>query len=266
MRPTLLRALFLSLIGLTTTASATLSVAPIKIEKAVTETDNVLEFVVSNHGEKPVQLTLSTAALGHDRSGVPVEVAPGSRFDLSSKIRFEKSSVTLPAKRWKRLRARVDVPHRSGGGAALIYVRAQDAEARLDSTGVVAAYQIGIVVAVTFPDKGQVSMKVEDLQLDPDGLRVSVRNQGDALALARGHVKLTDTMGRTVWEGNLVAANVFPDHVRLLELNGAPPALASGEYQLTAELTSPVNDQVVRAASFVDGQLKLAPASGIAKR
>src|SRR3954449_1411381 len=109
-------------------ALAGFSVSPVKIDRAVTPTDNVLELIVSNPGEHPLNLELSAVPLVHDERGAPKEGPDSYRYDISKNIHFDTPSLVLPARKWKRLRARIDVPNRAGGGYAMIYVRGIEAD------------------------------------------------------------------------------------------------------------------------------------------
>src|SRR5687767_7440861 len=132
-----------------TSALAGVAVSPMVIEKAITATDNQLEVVVSNSSTEPMRITLSTAPLGHDRRGAPVEM-PGYAYDVSQNIELAQPEFILQPRRWRRVRASVKLPERTGGGYALLYVKALPANLPATTT-VVTALRVAVLVELSFP-------------------------------------------------------------------------------------------------------------------
>lgn len=235
-------------------AFAGLTVNPIRIEKSLDGSDNQLEFIVSNSSEKDLHMTFSAGPLAHDENGAPVAGEPGSAYDISSRIRFERDTVLLPSRRWKRIRARVEVPSRPGGGYAFIYVHAVES-APAEEAKVVTATRVGIIVALTFSDPGTVSARVEHLSFVGGEPRVRLRNDGQRTTRPSGVLVLRDVSGKSIWSGELESANIFPELVRDLKVSGFPRELPSGQYSAEIQVTAPRALAETRRLAVMDGQI-----------
>jgi hypothetical protein len=231
---------------------ADIAVSPVSIDKAVSATDNTLEWVVANPSDQPVDVTLSTGPLTHDLEGRPQAGKAGWAYDASGLIHFDQPAFTLAPRRWKRVRAHVDVPGRQGGGYAFVYVRGMPSHA--DARGITSALRVGVVVELTFPDAGKPALRVEGLTSGSDGLGVTVRNDGPAHVHPAGTVAIKDRAGNTVWSAPVVPANIFPGLSRTLKLT-AVPALPSGDYRAEVALTSPARASLTEAVAVRDGKL-----------
>jgi hypothetical protein len=234
-------------------ALAGFAASPMRIERAVSPDDNILEFVLSNTTDEDLQVGLRTAPVKQNRAGWPVEGTKDYPYDISSLIHLDQTSLTLKARKWKRVRARVDVPSRPGGGYAFIYARVEPS-AKPGQT-VVSTLQLGIVVELTFPEVGKAAIAVEDLLADKNGLRVAVSNQGNVHSKPQGKVEMLNVSGARVWSSTLVPANVFPLSTRELLLSEKPPAFAPGKYAVRVTLEGSDATSFERNVASVDGQL-----------
>ena len=232
---------------------ANIAVSPVKIEKTISPKDNTVELVVANPGDAPVEISLSAAPLVHDREGRPMEGKPGYRYDASGLIHFEQPSFTLGPRRWKRVRAHVDVPSRPGGAYAFIYVKGLDAGA--SGPGIRSALRVGVVTELTFPDPGKPALEVQGLVSHGNDVAVAVRNDGPAHVRPAGTVVLKDRRGQPIWSAPVVPENIFPGLVRELKVSGAPRSLAAGDYAAEVVLTSPAPATLDTSVAVRDGKL-----------
>jgi len=249
----LLAAWFILLPGL---AVAGLSVNPIRIEKAVAPSNNEIEFIVSNSTAEDLRLTLSTVPLAHDVNGAPVEGPVGTAHDASKLIRFEQDSMLLPSRRWKRVRARVEIPSRPGSGYAFVYVLATSATRPVEER-VVTATRVGIVVALTFPDPGKASVQLDRLAYQQGEFTVRLRNEGQRTVRPAGQLLLRDLKGQQVWSGELASANIYAELKRDFKVAGLPRDLAEGQYTLDLQVTAPNATSQTRRLAVMDGQIIL---------
>ena len=239
-----------------TPARADFSVAPTRITRSVSATDNVLELVISNSGDKALEVFFSAVPVTHDREGAPSEGTAAYAYDASKHIHFDKVSVILAPRRWKRIRARVEVPQRAGGGYAYVYASAREADIP-ETQKVVNVARIAVLVALTYPDAGKSALAVENMELRGGQLRVAVRNEGQTVAAPSGQLVVRDLSGKPVWTGKLEPGNILPERVRELKVDGLPIALTSGQYTAHAEIRSPVPVQQAQRLAVVEGQLIL---------
>ena len=244
-----------------TLAEAAISVSPARLEKAVSPDNNTLDFVISNPSKKAVDITLSTAPVAHDRSGQSIPGKPGYAYDASGLIHFDSPiHFTLPALRWRRIHAHVDVPNRPGGGYAYIYVRGLDAGQ--DPNKVMSALRVGMVVELTFPNPGTRKVAVEGLVERQGNLWVTVRNEGQIHLMPEGTLTLEDRRGNTVGTAQIVGGNIFPGLVRELLLTGLPASLPAGSYTAKVAIDAPAQASFTEAVAVKDG--KIAPVSSLA--
>ena len=227
-----LRLLTLLALSLPGAALAGLTVSPVVIDRPGKTGDNTLEFVLANPSEHPMKVTLSAVPLVHDEKGAPKEGPASYRYDLSRQIRFETPELVLAPRRWKRLRAHVELPARSGGGYAMIYARGTEAD--LPAGAVTAALRVGVLVELTFPDAGRAALTIEDVSVERGAFKISVRNQGDSHTVPTGKIALKDRSGREVvarrdrGREDLPRARARPRRPRSSEGPRAGPVLRRG--------------------------------------
>lgn len=260
----MLRPLLLAIVALSLPAAAGVAVSPLIIDKPITAADNQLEFVVSNSTGEAMRIELSTAPLGHDRAGAPVELN-GYRYDASSQIRLPQQSFVLAPQRWKRVRATVELPQRTGGGYALIYVKALPAKLDPAAT-IVTALRIAVLAELTFPGSPSAKVTLGDLVPDKQGLKVAVNNPGTVHAKPAGRVVLRTLDGKERWQAPFSGGNVFPELTREFRVEGVPHGVAEGQYLAEVELHAPVEAKLERRVALVEGQFVLSSPSRVAKR
>lgn len=237
-------------------AAGGISASPLVIDKAITPDDNTVEFVLTNANNTEVHFTLSAAPAQHDALGVPVPGSPDYRFDLSRAIRFEQPTITIGPRRWRRVRARIEIPDGQRAGYAFIHARSAP-QAIPGQSGVAGALAIAILVEASFPGEKQHQLEISELRVDRDGLRAAIRNRGDVHVKPAGEVRVETLDGAPVWSGQIQPANVFPELVRELRVKGPPLELSGGRYRARITISSPVSTTAEVLFGATDGRVRI---------
>jgi len=243
--------LALPLLVLSLTASAGIAVAPGIIDQQLAAGDNVLEFVVSNTSDKPMEIDFSTGPLSLTLEGSATAAKSDPLYDASPLIRFEKQSFVLQPRRWRRVRATLNAPARGGGLHGVIYVRGTEANLPADAK-VKVNLRLGVLLTLSLPGEAQPSLRLDEINTSSAGASVRVRNTGNIHLRPEGRLVLRSTAGDEVWSGKLITGAVLPGHERELRIEPLPQ-LPSGQYSAEVEITSPVPARLARKLALVDG-------------